>query len=64
VEGDLNLANRFADLHDLSGAGDGMGFDLSPRSPVVSGIVMVDLAEYDAALDPMDNQADVTAGTG
>jgi hypothetical protein len=41
-----------------------MGFDLSPRSPVVSGIVMVDLAEYDAALDPMDNQADVTAGTG
>ena len=30
VEGDLNLANRFADLDDLGGAGDGMGFDLAP----------------------------------
>jgi hypothetical protein len=28
-EGDLDLANRFADLHDLGGAGDGMGFDLA-----------------------------------
>lgn len=25
---------------------------------------MVDVAEHDAALDPMENQADVTAGTG
>jgi len=30
VEGDLNLANRFADLNDLGGAGDGMGLDLAP----------------------------------
>jgi len=63
VEGDLNLANSFTDLDDLSGTGDGMGFDLAPRSPVEGGIVMVGVAEHHAALDPMENQADVTAGT-
>jgi hypothetical protein len=40
-----------------------MDFDLAPRGPVVSGIVMGHLAEHHAALDPMENQADVTAGT-
>jgi hypothetical protein len=30
VDGDLDFANRFADLDDLGGAGDGMGFDLAP----------------------------------
>jgi hypothetical protein len=64
VEGDLNLANRFADLHDLSGTSDLMGFDLAPRSPVVGGIVMGHVAEHHTALDPIENQADVTAGTG
>jgi hypothetical protein len=62
-EGDLDLANRFADLNDLGGTSDGMSFDLAPRSPVVGGIVMVDVAEHHAALNPMEDQPDVTAGT-
>ena len=64
MEGDLDLANRFADLHDLGGTGDGMGFDLAARSPVVGGVVMVDVAEHHAALNPMEDQPDVTAGAG
>ncbi len=64
VKRNLNLANRFADLNDLGGAGDGMGFDLAPRSPVVGGIVVGHVAEHHAALDPMEDQPDVTAGAG
>jgi len=63
VEGDLNLAKRFTDLHDLSGTGDVMGFDLAPRSPVVSRVVMGHVAEHHTALNTMENQTDVTAGT-
>jgi len=63
VDGDLDLANRFANIGDLSGAGDGMGFDLAPRGPVVGRVVMVGVAEHHAALDPMENQVDVSAGT-
>ncbi len=63
VEGDLDLANRFPDFDDLGGAGNGVGFDLAPRGPVVGRVVMVDVAEHDAALDPMEDQTDVTAGT-
>jgi hypothetical protein len=61
VEGNLDLTNRFADLDDLGSTSDGMGFDLAPRSPVVGGIVMIDVAEHDAALNPMEDQPDVTA---
>ena len=64
VEGDLDLANRFADLDDLSCAGHGMGFHLAPRSPVVSGIVMAHVAEHHAALDPVEDQPYIAAGTG
>jgi hypothetical protein len=53
LEGDLNLTNRFADLDDLGGTRDGVGFNLAPRSPVVSRIMMVDVAEHHAALDPV-----------
>ena len=63
MQWDLDLANRFADLDDLGSTGDGMGFNLAPRCPVVSGIVMVDVAEHHAALDPVEDQAEVTAGT-
>jgi len=64
VERDLDLANRFADLDDLGCTSDGMGFDLAARSPVLGGIAMVDVAEHHAALHPMENQPDVTTGTG
>ena len=63
MEGDLNLANSFTDLDDLSGTGDGMGFDLAPRSPVVGGVVMGHLAEHHTALDAVENQANIAAGT-
>ena len=64
MEGNLDFANRLADLDDLSCAGHGMGFNLAPRSPVVSGIVMADITEHHAALDPVEDQPNVTAGTG
>ena len=64
MEGNLDFANRFADLDDLSCAGHGMGFNLAPRSPVVSGIVMADITEHHAALVPVEDQPNVTAGTG
>jgi hypothetical protein len=41
-----------------------MGFYLAPRSPVVGGIVMIDIAEHQAALNPIEDQTDVTTGTG
>jgi hypothetical protein len=63
VEGDLDLANRFADLDDLCSAGDGMGFDLAPLGPVVGRVVMGHVAEHHAALEPVEDQPDVTAGT-
>jgi hypothetical protein len=62
--GELDLANRFPDHDELGGAGDGMGFELAPRGPVVGAIVMVDIAEHHAALDPMEDQPEVTAGAG
>ncbi|MFM7465312.1 MAG: hypothetical protein ACKO28_07570 [Cyanobium sp.] len=60
----MDLANGFADLDDLGCTSDGMGFDLAARSPVVSGIVMAHIAEHHAALDPVEDQSDVTAGSG
>ena len=64
MERNLDLANRFADLDDLRGACDGMGFDLVPQSPVVGRVVMVDVAQHYAALNTMEDQPDVTAGAG
>ena len=63
MDGDLDLANRFADLDDLGCAGDGVGLDLAPRGPVVSRVVMIDVSEHHAALDMMEDQTDVTACT-
>jgi hypothetical protein len=63
-DGDLDLADHFADLDDLGCAGDGIGFDLAPRSPLVSRIVMGNVAEHHAALHPVDEQPNASAGTG
>jgi hypothetical protein len=63
VEEDLVLTNGFSDLDDLGLGGYRMGFDLAPRSPVVGGIVMGDVAEHHTALGPMEDQPDVTTGT-
>jgi hypothetical protein len=62
VEEDLVLTNGFSDLDDLGLGGYRMGFDLAPRNPVVGGIVMADLTEHQAALVPVENQANVATG--
>ena len=60
----LNLANCFKDHDDLGAASDGIGFDLAPPGPVVGMLVMVDVAEHQAAIDPVEDQTDVAAGVG
>ena len=62
VEQDLVLTNGFSDLDDLGLGGYRMDFDLAPRGPVVGGIVMADLTEHQAALVPVENQANVATG--
>jgi hypothetical protein len=62
VEEDLVLTNGFSDFDDLGLGGYRMGFGLTPRSPVVGGIDMADLTEHQAALVPVEDQANVAAG--
>jgi hypothetical protein len=43
-------------------AGEGMGFDLAARGPVVGGIVMAHATQHHAAFNAKEDQPDVSAG--
>ena len=49
VNRDNDLLHRLADLDQLRGAGLGMRLQLAPFRPVVSLVVVVDVAEQEAA---------------
>lgn len=64
VFGDEDFFDAFADFDDLGGTGGGVGFDFAAFGPLVGFVVVVDVAEEEAAFGAMDDEADVAADTG
>ena len=61
VDRDDDLLHRLADLDQLRRAGLGMRLQLAPLGPVVGLVVMIDVAEQQAASRLVDDQPDVAA---
>ena len=58
---DGNLLDSLSHLYQLGSAGLGMGLQLASFCPPVRLVVVVDVAEHEAALGPVDNDPDVAA---
>src|SRR5207245_603461 len=56
VRGDDNLAYRLAELDDLRSAGRGMRFQLATLRPRVRAIMMIDVAEEETGVGPVDDE--------
>ena len=59
--GKANLADSFANLDDLGGAGGWVALDLAALGPAVSVVVMIDVAKQQARRGLVGDQADVGA---
>ena len=61
VDGDLDLFDGLAHLHELGRAGTGMGLQPAALRPVVGLVVVVDVAEQQAGLRAVGDDANVGA---
>ena len=57
VARNLDLADGFADLDELRGAGFGMWFEEAALGPAVRLVVMIDVAEQDARCGSVQDQS-------
>ena len=61
VDGDDDLLDGLADLHQLGSAGLRMRLQPAPLGPLIGPVVVIDVAEQQAAVGPMDDEPDVAA---
>ena len=61
-DGGGDFDDALADLHELGGAGAGMDLQLASGGPFIGGIVMIDVAEQQAAVRAVDDEAQIAAG--
>ena len=61
VDRDLDLLDRLAHFDQLGRAGPGVGLQPPLLRPAVGGVVVIDVAEQEAVLGAVDDDADVRA---
>lgn len=61
VDGDDHLLDGLANLHQLRSAGLRMRLQPAPLGPLIGLVVVIDVAEQQTAVGPMDDEPDVAA---